>query len=136
MDGLISLVYAVKSQYRANGTFVMNSTTASIVRKLKSSGGGDYLWQPSSIAGQPDRLLGYPVSIWEQFDDVDVSGGSATWPIAFGNFRRAYVLGDRTDLRITVDPVTEPGFRKFYIRRRVYGNVADVNAVKFLRTSA
>ena len=79
----------------------------------------------------------YPVAIWEQLDDIDGSGGSnPSYPIAFRNFRRAYTLADRTDLRITVDPVTEPRFRKFYVRRRVFGHPANTNAVKFLRTAA
>lgn len=64
-DALIDLLYKVNARYRANGTWAMNSTTAGAVRKLKASGTGDYIWQPSTIAGQPDRLLGYPVSIWE-----------------------------------------------------------------------
>ncbi len=114
----------------------MNSNTAAVVRKLKTVD-GQYLWQVGFAGGQPDSLLGYPVAIWEQMDDIDVSGGSnPSYPIAFGNFRRAYTLADRTDLRITVDPVTEPGFRKFYVRRRVYGHPANTNAVKFLRTAA
>ena len=134
-DGLISLVYKVKSQYRANGTFVMNSATAAAVRKLKMM--DRYLWTDSLAAGQPATLLGYPVAVWEQMDDIDVSGGSnPSFPIAFGDFRRAYTLADRTDMRITVDPYTTPGQRKFYVRRRVYGAPTNTNAVKWLRTAA
>ena len=73
MDALISLVYKVNSAYRANGWWAMNSATASVIRKLKASTSGDYPWQPSSIAGQPDHLLGYPVAIWEQMDDVETA---------------------------------------------------------------
>ena len=43
-------------------SFTMNSLTAGAVRKLKNSQ-GDYLWQQSSVAGQPDQLLGYPLLI-------------------------------------------------------------------------
>ena len=69
--------------------------------------------------------------------DIDVSGGGAPemFPIAFGDFRRAYRLLDRQDVRITLDQVTEVGFTKFYVRKRVYGMPADTNAVKFLRTN-
>jgi HK97 family phage major capsid protein len=135
-DGLISLVYAVNSDYRANGTFVMNSATAAAVRKLKMT--DRYLWTDSLAAGQPATLLGYPVQIWEQFDDIDVTGGAAaTFPIAFGDFRRAYVLCDRTQMRVTVDSsITSPGYTKYYIRRREGGHPYNVNAVKFLRTAA
>ena len=37
MDGLIGLVYKVAAQYRANASWVMNSNTASVIRKLKAS---------------------------------------------------------------------------------------------------
>ena len=80
-DTLITLYYAVNSAYRVNSTFAMNSATASVVRKLKASGDGHYLWTNSLAAGQPATLLGRPVAIWEYMDNVDVSGGSnSTFP--------------------------------------------------------
>ena len=128
-DSLIDLVYTVNSAYRANGTFVMNSLTAAAIRKLKDDN-GQYLWGTALIAGQPDRLLGYPVAIWEDFDDI----GSNKYPVAFGDFRRGYVLNDISELRILRDPYTTPGLVKFYVRRRVGGIVTDNSAVKFLKT--
>jgi HK97 family phage major capsid protein len=131
-DCLIDMLYAVASQYRANGTFVMNSSTAAAVRKLKDAD-NNYLWLPGLVAGQPDRLLGYPVETWEQMDDV----GDNDFPIAFGDFRRGYLLVDRTTLRITVDAnITTPGRVKFYVRRREGGQVLNNDAIKFLRTAA
>jgi HK97 family phage major capsid protein len=127
-DALIDLVYATNSKYRANATFVMNSVTTGQVRKLKDSV-GQYLWQPSLVAGQPDRLFGYPVACWENLSDP--LGGS--FPLAFGDFRRAYLLVDRTDLRITFDNITEAGFLKFYCRRRTGGRILNNDAVKFLK---
>ena len=110
-DGLIDLLYRVASQYRTNGSWVMNSATLAEVRKLKSTD-GVYLWAPGLAPGQPASLLGYPVQTWEQMDNVDVSGGSnPSFPIAFGDFRRGYVLCDRTGLRITTDDnITKSGF--------------------------
>ena len=49
-DKLIDLVYAVKSGYRANGTFVFNRATQAVIRKMKD-GDGNYLWQPAAKAG-------------------------------------------------------------------------------------
>lgn len=129
-DSLIDLVYSVNSRYRANGTWTMNSTTAAAVRKLKDQQ-GQYLWQAGLSAGQPDLLLGYPVSMWEQMSDI----GNNNFPIGFGNFRRGYLLCDRTQIRITVDSnITEPGKIKFFVRRREGGHVLNNDAVKFLRT--
>jgi HK97 family phage major capsid protein len=129
-DSLIDLVYAVNSMYRANGAFVMNSLTAAAVRKLKDSNGA-YVWQAGLFAGQPDRLLGYPVEIWEQMPNV----GAGNFPVAFGDFKRGYLLADRTQLRITVDAnITTPGRIKYFVRRRVGGHVLDNHAVKFIRS--
>lgn len=129
-DKLIELVYALNSMYRVNATWIMNSATTGRVRMLKD-GNGQYLWQPGLQAGQPDRLLGYPTSTWEQMPDV----GANAHPIGFGNWRRAYVINDRVGLRITRDNVTTPGFVKFYVRRREGGTVLNNDAAKFLKTT-
>ena len=128
-DSLIDLVYKVNAAYRNGAVFVMNSTTAGAVRKLKDSTSGLYTWQPGLVAGQPNLLLGYPVEIWEDLDDV--LGGQH--PVAFGNFGRAYELIDRSAITITVDPYTTPGYTKFYTRKRVYGHPLNNDAVKFLK---
>jgi HK97 family phage major capsid protein len=130
-DFLIDLIYALNSAYRSGATFVMNSVTTGGVRKLKD-GDGQYLWQPGLQMGQPDRLLGYMVETWEQMDDI----GTNNFPIAFGNFRRGYVLADRVGLRITRDNVTNVGFVRFYVRRREGGIILNNHAIKWLRTAA
>lgn len=129
-DSLIDLVYTVNSEYRVNGSWAMNSATAGAIRKLKDSQ-NNYLWQPGLIAGQPDLLLGYPVAIWEQMDDV----GANNFPVAFGDFRRGYLLCDRVGLRILEDRVTNPGFVRFYVRRREGGIVLNNDAIKWIRTT-
>jgi HK97 family phage major capsid protein len=130
-DRLIDLMYRLNAAYRSNATWVMNSVSAGSVRKLKDTT-GQYLWQPSMIVGQPDTLLGKPISIWEQMD----SPGANAHPVAFGDFRRGYLLTDRVGLRITRDNVTNIGFVKFYVRRREGGIVLNNNAIKFLKTTA
>lgn len=129
-DAMIDLIYTLNSMYRMGATFVMNSNTTGAVRKLKDTT-GQYLWQPSLQAGQPNMLLGYPVETWEQMQDV----GTNNFPVAFGNFRRGYVLADRVGLRITRDDVTNVGFVRFYVRRREGGIVLNNDAIKWLRTT-
>ena len=95
------------------------------------------LWVDGLAEGEPSRLLGYPVSIVEAMPDVDVSGGSnATWPIAFGNFKRGYLWVDRIGMRVIVDQVTSLGKTRFWISRRVGGCPLNNDSVKFLRTAA
>jgi len=128
-DCLIELVYKLNAAYRVGASWVMNSMTIAEVRKLKDAN-GQYLWQPSLQVGQPETLLGYPLYAWEQMPDIEAN----SYPIGFGNWRRAYLMIDIVGLRLTVDQVTRPGFVKFYIRRRLGGTVLNNNAAKFLKT--
>jgi HK97 family phage major capsid protein len=129
-DALIDLYFTLNSAYRSRSTWVMNSLTAAAVRKLKDSQ-GQYLWQQGLIAGQRDLLLGRPIEIWEQMPNI----GANNFPVAIGDWQRAYILADRTQTRITVDAnITTPGRVKFFVRRRVGGAVLDNHAAKFLQT--
>ena len=90
-----------------------------------------YHWQPSTILGQPDTLIGYPVYFTDAVDATDVVNN---FPVAFGNFRRAYLFAVRNDMRITIDDnITTPGYVKYYIRRRVGGQVLNHEAVRLLK---
>ena len=127
-DSLIDLTYNVKSQYRARGSFVMESLTAAAVRKLKTSN-GDYIWEPNFQVGEPARILGFPMVTWEDMPALAADAFS----VGFGDFRRAYVLADRVGLRIQAEGFTNVGYVRFYIRRREGGTVLNNDAVKFLR---
>ena len=89
-DEVISLIYALKAPYRKNAKFLMNDATVSALRKLKDSN-GQYLWQPSLQAGQPDRLLGY--EIYTSPYAPTLAAGALS--IAFGDFQ-SYWIADRT----------------------------------------
>jgi HK97 family phage major capsid protein len=87
-DNLIDLAYSVNSAYRRmpNTGWQMRGTTIAATRKLKDTY-GQYLFQPSLQAGQPDQLLGYP--IWENPDVAAV--GTAVKSVLFGNYRQYHV---------------------------------------------
>jgi len=130
-DAIVDLVYGLGAPYRANGTFVMNSKTAGAVRKLKDAD-GRFLWSDGLAAGEPARLMGYPVLIAE--DMPDISTGSAS--IAFGDFAAGYTVAERPDLRILRDPFSAKPHVLFYATKRVGGDVSDFNAIKVLKFSA
>ena len=88
-DNIIELVHSLKSPYRRNAVFLMNDSTVSMIRKLKDTNGA-YLWQPSLQAGQPDRLLGYPLYTSPYVPTVKAEA----MPIAFGDFSN-YWIADR-----------------------------------------
>ena len=129
VDDLIGLVGAVRTPYRMRGetAWLMNRTTAAAIRMLKDANGRP-LWVDGLAADQPPSLLGYPVSEAEDMPDI----GTGATSIAFGNFRRGYLIADRSDMRLLRDPYTRPGWVRFYAHHRVAGQVLDSNAIKLL----
>ncbi len=129
-DAVIDLVYALGAQYRAGASFVMNSKTAGTLRKLKD-GDGRFLWSDGLAAGEPARLLGYPVLIAEDMPDIAVDASA----VAFGNFAAGYTIAERPDLRVLRDPFSAKPHVLFYATKRVGGAVSDFAAIKLLRFS-
>ena len=130
-EAIIDLVYALGAQYRANAAFVMNSKTAGAVRKLKDND-GRFLWSDGLAAGEPARLMGYPVLIAEDMPDI-ASGADA---IAFGDFGAGYTVAERPDLRVLRDPFSAKPHVLFYATKRVGGDVSDFAAIKLLKFAA
>lgn len=60
MDEVMDLFYSLRAPYRRNAVFIMNDSTVKALRKIKT-GTGEYLWQPSVKAGEPDTILNRPV---------------------------------------------------------------------------
>ncbi|HEY0113534.1 MAG TPA: phage major capsid protein [Allosphingosinicella sp.] len=129
-DRLIDLVQALRPAYRQGAVFVMNSATASVIRKFKTSDGA-FLWQPGLVAGQPDTLLGYPVVEAEDMPDIAADSLS----IAFGNFKAGYLIAERTETQILRDPFTNKPFVHFYATKRVGGQVSNSEAIKLMKFS-
>lgn len=130
-DVLIDFVYSLGAPYRQNATWLMNSTTAAVIAKMKD-GDGRYIWREGLVPGQPATLLGYPVEIEEGMPTV-VAGSI---PIAFGDFRRGYVVNDRTGARLLRDPYTNKPYVHFYTTKRVGGGVDDPRAIRLLKIGA
>ena len=127
-DVLIDLVYALKAGYRQNGSFVMNRKTQAAVRKFKDAN-GNYLWQPPASAGAPATLLGFPLVEAEDMPNI----ASNAIAIAFGDFRRGYLVVDRAGVRILRDPYSAKPYVLFYTTKRVGGGVQDFAAIKGLK---
>ena len=127
-DSIVDLVYALEADYRANATFVMNSKTAGAVRKIKDAD-GRFLWSDGLAAGEPARLMRYPVLIAEDMPDI-ASGANA---IAFGDFAKGYTVAERPDMRVLRDPFSAKPHVLFYASKRVGGDVSDFAAIKVLK---
>ena len=131
-DDVIDLVYSLKRPYRKNASFITNDGTLGVLRKLKDDN-GNYLWQPSLQAGQPDTLLGYSIHT-SQFAPVLAAGNVA---MAFGDYNY-YNIGDRG--RRAFQELKElfagNGMVGFVMKERVDGLLILPEAVQLLKVSA
>ena len=130
-DRLIDLQHALKSVYRNGAAFLMSDATLAHCRKFKD-GNGNYIWQPGIVAGAGSTLLGKPV---ETDDNMPAIGANA-YPIAFANFKRAYLVIDRLGIRVLRDPYTNKPYIHFYTTKRVGGGVVMYEAIKLLKVAA
>jgi HK97 family phage major capsid protein len=130
-DVLIDLIYALKAGYRQNASFVMNRKTQAAVRKFKDEG-GNYLWQPPAVAGGPSSLMTFPIVEAEDMPDI----AEDSYSIAFGDFRRGYLVVDRAGVSVLRDPFTAKPYVLFYTTKRVGGGVQDFDAIKLLKFAA
>lgn len=118
-DTLVTFLYSITPTYRNKGVWFMNGTTLGKVRNLKD-GQGNFLWQPSYQAGQPETILGRPVI--EIIDMPDVAANA--YPIGYGDFS-GYRILDRLALSMLVDPYSQATrkFTRYHAGRRVGGKV-------------
>lgn len=130
-DALVDLIYALKAGYRQNGNFVMNRKTQAAIRKFKDSGGA-YLWQPPAQAGGRASLMTFPLIEAEDMPDIAADSLS----IAFGDFRRGYLIVDRVGVRVLRDPYSAKPYVLFYTTKRVGGGVQDFDAIKLMKFAA
>ncbi len=120
-NSLIAVAHTVKAEYARNGTYVMNRSTLAALRKLRD-GAGQYVFQPGLYQmGVGSSVLGHPIV--EATDMPDIADGAK--PVIFGDFRRGYLIVDRTSLSIMRDPFTQAtsGNVRYIARRRVGGQV-------------
>jgi len=127
-DALIALYFALKSGYRNNASWVMNDAVMLSVRQMKD-GQGNYLWAAPTQPGEIPTILGKPVIT---DDNMDAKGANK-FPIAFGDFKRAYTIVDKGGTRLMRDPYTNKPFVYFYTTKRVGGAVTNFEAVKLLK---
>lgn len=131
-NGLLTMKYALKTAYARNATWAMNRTTLGSVRKLKDAD-KNYIWMPG-IGGQPNTIDGDP---YVEVPDMP-SEGAGLYPIAYGDFAKAYTLVDRIQMVMLRDPFTQAtsGNMRFIFRKRTGGQVTLAEAVRKLKCSA
>jgi HK97 family phage major capsid protein len=127
-DKLVDVIYALKAGYRQNGRWVVSRSTQAAIRKFKDAQ-GNYLWQPAATADGNASLLSFPVVESEYMPDI----ATDTHAIAFGDFKRGYLIVDRVGVRMLRDPYSTKPYVLFYTTKRVGGGIQDFDAIKTLK---
>jgi HK97 family phage major capsid protein len=125
------LFYALKQGYRNGASWLTSDAVMETIRKFKD-GQGNYLWAPPAGPANVATILGKPVAT----DDNMPALAANAFPVAFGNFQRAYLIVDRFGVRVLRDPYTNKPYVHFYTTKRVGGGVQNFEAVKLLKCSA
>jgi HK97 family phage major capsid protein len=114
--------------YRGDAVWLMNSMTLGVLSQLKDSL-GRFLVQPSVMSGQPQMLLGYPVV--EAMHMPDIAANS--FPVAFTNLKRGYLIVDRVGMSVLVDPFSNKPNVQYYARKRLGACVNNSRCIKLMK---
>ena len=129
-DSLLDLMARLKSSYLNESVWLMNRTLLADIRKFRDTT-GQYIWQPG-LGAAPTSLLGYPVYLAEDMP----SKATGNLSVAFGNFKRGYMVVDRVGIRLLRDPYSAKPFVIFYTTKRTGGDVVNFEAIKLLQFAA
>lgn len=127
-DSIIEIAAQLKTGY--NPAYVLNRKTVAKVRTLKAAD-GHYLWTPGLGQGNPNTINGLPYA--EMIDMPDV--GAGLYPIAVGDWSRAYRIVDRIGIAVIRDDVTLKleGKVELAFFKRVGGMVVLAEGIKKLK---
>ncbi|APZ98062.1 capsid protein [Sphingopyxis sp. QXT-31] len=130
-DALIDFMMDLPSEFEANAKLFLKRDSLRALRKLKD-GQGNYLWQPSYVAGTPSTLNAAPVV--EMPDMPSIAAGNIA--ALYGDMEATYLVVDRVGIRVLRDPFTNKPFVHFYTTKRVGGGVHNPEPMRALKISA
>lgn len=131
VDDLFTLVSKLKAAYRKNACWVMSKSTLFQIMGMKDYQ-GRFVFNPATAPGMQDTLLGYPIYEAEDMPAI----GANSFSIAFGDFRRGYLICDRIGTRVLRDPFSAKPKVLFYCTKRLGGTVLNSEAIKLLKFGA
>lgn len=130
-DGILDLMYSLPSEFASNAKFYTNRLSLGAARKLKD-GQGNYLWQGSFVAGEPQTIAGAPIV--EVPDMPLVAAGNIA--ALYGDMEATYMVVDRLGISVLRDPFTNKPYVHFYTVKRVGGGVYNPEPMKALKVAA
>ncbi len=96
-DGLIEAKYSLKGAYWDRSDWIFHRDALKMITKLKN-GEGDYIWRESVRDGEPDRLLGRPITMSEYAPNTFTS---QLYVGMLGDFSQ-YWIADALDFQVQV----------------------------------
>lgn len=132
LDDFVDLDEKLIPAFQPGAQFLMNRTTRASARKLVDSQGRPLLQTDLPSGGLPQIFGKFIIDV----PDMPAIGGagSGNLSVAFGDFRRSYLVYDRMGIRILRDPYTDKPFVLFYTTKRTGGDVIKHQGIKLLRT--
>ena len=135
-DDILNLTYNLKQNYRERGSFILHRSVIAHIRQMKETTSGQYIWQRSLAAGQPDTLAGYPVYENEHSDAAPTTGTTFTAGdriAAFGDMRQIHIF-DRlgTTIQQLNELYAQTGQIGLMFRKRVTSLVVTPDAFRIL----
>lgn len=96
-DGLKDVKYSLKEGYVRNATWIFHRDIIKQIAKLKD-GEDRYMWEPSIVLGEPDRLLNIPV---RQSDFAPNTVAASAYVGILGDFSHYWIVdGDTLEMQI------------------------------------
>lgn len=116
-----------------NPSYVLNRRTLAFIRSLRDTN-GQFLWMPGLNGGTANTLCGFPYVIANSMADHNAANALS---VAFGDFRRGYVIVDRTGVSVIRDDVTQKrkAIVEFTMNRWTTGKVVLPEAIKLLKSA-
>ena len=125
--GLLALMGALKEPYQKNATFLTQRASMQLLLGVTDLQGRpifnpDYT-RNSSMEGY---VMGQPVRF---ANDLPAVAANAL-AIAYGDWKKSYLIVDRFGVRVLRDPYTNKPYVRFYTTKRVGGGVINPEAYK------
>lgn len=126
---MIDLKHSVNAAYRTNAAWMMNDLTLAEIVKLDQTTNVAPIWQPSFQVGVPDRILGHPYFINDDFPTIAADAKV----MAFGDFSKYWIRLVRDFNLIRVDERYADELASGFIGwGRFDGKQTNTDAIKLL----
>ena len=125
--GMLALMGALKEPYQKNATFLTQRASMQLLLGVVD-GQGRPIFNPdytrnSSMEGY---VMGQPVRFANDLPSVAANALA----IAYGDWKKSYLIVDRFGIRVLRDPYTNKPYVRFYTTKRVGGGVINPEAYK------